>query len=417
MVEIIKGNIIFTETPDNFEVIENGYIVYEEGIILSVTKLLPEEYSDCEIQDYGNRLIIPGFYDLHVHSGQYSQCGVGMDLPLLQWLKKYTYQSEKRCENPSYARRLYEKFSHDLLRYGTLGAVVFSTTSYEGTEILFEEFLRTGIRGYIGMVEMERNAPEFIIKDLDYTMEMIESLINEYNDNRLVKAIITPRFAPTSTKEGLRRLGELAKKYSVPVQSHLDESQEEVEWVRSLYKKDYASVYDEFGLYGDTPTLMAHGVYMTDEEIDLTRDNGVILVHCPDSNINLSSGIMHSKELIEKGVRLGLGTDMAGGHKLFMGEVIVRAIQLSKLLTLQEGMSNKPLTFSEAFYMSTVVGGGFFGRMGKLKSGYELDCLIIDDDQLYIEIYSIEDRLSKFIYTGDDRWILDRYVSGKILNV
>lgn len=412
MVQIIKGNIIFTDTPNKFEILNDSYIIYEDGIILDVVTDLEDKYYDIDIDDYGNSIIIPGFYDLHVHSGQYSQCGVGLDLPLLKWLKKYTYESEIRCEDPVYARKLYEKFSRDLLSYGTLGAVVFSTTSYEATEILFEEFIRTGIRGYIGMVEMERNAPEYILKDLDYAMDMIESLINEYSSNKLVKSIITPRFAPTSTREGLKRLGALAKKYKVPVQSHLDESEEEVEWVRSLYGKDYAMVYDEFGLYGDSPTLMAHGVYMTDNEIELTRDKGVILVHCPDSNINLSSGIMHSKELIEKGVRIGLGTDMAGGHKLFMGEVMVRAIQLSKLLTLQDGMKSEPLSLAESFYMATVVGGGFFGKLGKIKKGYEMDCLIIDDDEINKEIYSLEDRLSKFIYIGDDRWIKKRFVSG-----
>lgn len=414
MVEIIKGNIIFTDTPNEFHIIENGFIVYEDGVIIQVSDVLDDKYSKGKIHDYTDCLVIPGFYDLHIHSGQYSQSGIGMDLPLLQWLKKYTYESEKRCENPDYCRKLYEKFSEDLLRYGSLGAVVFSTTSYEGTEILFEEFIRKGIRGYIGMVEMERNAPDYIIKDLDYTLEKVESLIKEYDNHSLVKAIVTPRFAPTSTEEGMKKLGMIAKKYNVPVQSHIDESQEEVEWVRRLYGKDYAKVYDEFGLYGDTPTLMAHGVYMTEDEIQLTKEKGVILVHCPDSNINLSSGIMHSKEFISRGLKVGLGTDMAGGHKLFMGEVIVRAIQLSKLLSLQDGMEATPLSFNEAFYMATAVGGSFFGKVGKLKAGYEMDCLIIDDG-FYKDLYSIKDRLSKFVYTGDDRWIIRRYVAGRDL--
>lgn len=413
---IIKGNILYTEESSEFKIYEDSYIISKNGKIIDITKELPEKYRNLPVTDYKDSLIIPGFYDLHLHGGQYLQRGTGMNKPLLEWLTDYTYDLEKDFEDSDFAEEVYGMFADDLIRNGTLGSAVFATSSTKGTEVLFEIFKKKKLRGYIGKVEMTRNAPDFIKEtDEEYLLGM-EYLIDKYKDEEKVRPILTPRFAVTSTEESLKNMGELAAKDNIPVQSHIGENLQEIQAVKEMYPwaEDYASVYDNFGLYGTTPTIMAHGIYMEDNEINLSKNPNLWIAHCPDSNINIISGICPVKKYLEKGIKVGLGTDIAGGHNIQMKETLVKAIQLSKILTLYDPTAT-PLTLSEAFYMATACGGEFFGKVGKIKAGYDLDILVIDDHRLYKERYSLTDRLEKFLYSGDDRWIKARYIQGELL--
>lgn len=413
MTRILKGHIAYADASNKLKVIENGYLIFDQEVIISVTETLTADYEISQVEDLGDVLIVPGFYDLHTHGSQFPQCGVGMSQQLLDWLNDYTYDLEAKFEDELFASRVYNAFAAELIQYGTLGAAVFATTSLKGTESLFQAFIDKGLRGYIGKVCMECCAPDFITKSHTENIQDVIDLQEKFAYQHLVKSIVTPRFAPTSTPESLEALGKIAKEHQLAVQSHLDENIEEIEWVHTLYGPDaYAVVYDDHGLYGQQPTLMAHGIYLDDEEVTLTKERGVILVHCPDSNLNLRSGIMPVRKYLNLGITVGLGTDIAGGHKVSMAEATVRCIQLSKQLSLQNP-AYEALSFCEAYYMATVVGGAFFGEFGKLKAGYGMDCLVIDDPFLYKELYTIEDRLEKFVYTGDDRWIMRRYIAGK----
>lgn len=416
-INILKGHILYTDNAAAFTVHENSYIVSVDGTIEGVYSTLPHKWENVPVDDQGNKLIIPGFYDLHSHAGQYLQCGTGMNKQLLEWLNDYTYRLEHDLADTDYAQAVYREYVRDLKRYGTLGSCTFATTSKDGTAQLFECFKASGLRAFVGKVNMVRNAPDFIIESLPDSIDANLSLIEAYQSEDKVKPILTPRFAPTSTEESLAALGNLAHRFQIPVQSHISENQDEIKWVKSLYPwaENYASVYAKFGLWGTTPTLMSHAVYLTPQEIEMSRNRNVYLVHCPDSNINVRSGIAPVKEYLNAGLNVGLGSDIAGGHKIQMTEAIVRAIQSSKLLSMESPEAQ--LSLAEAFFMATAAGGSFFGNVGKIKAGYELDVLVIDDHPLYKDRYSLTDRLEKFIYTGDDRWISDRFVQGERIEI
>ncbi|WP_430883905.1 amidohydrolase family protein [Fusibacter sp. JL216-2] len=411
-IKILRGHIIFTDEMDDFTVHEKSYLVSIDGIIEDVYETLPSKYGDIDVIDYGDSLIIPGFYDMHNHAGQYLQCGTGMTKQLLEWLKDYTYKLEADLDDEAYAKEVYKHFVEDLLKYGTLGTCTFATSSTRGTACLYEAFKASGLRAYVGKVNMVANAPDYITEDLQASIKGNLELIDKYGGEEKVKPIITPRFAPTSTEASMQALGEIAKVHGLPVQSHISENPDEIKWVKALYpwSENYASVYNKFGLYGQVPTLMAHAVHLTLEEVDMSKNKNMTLVHCPDSNINVRSGIAPVKMYLKEGVQVALGSDIAGGHKIQMNEAIVRAVQSSKHLSLTH--PGAQLSLSEAFYMATAQGGAFFGKMGKLKKSYALDALVINDHRLYKQRYSLLDRLEKFIYIGDDRWITDRYVGG-----
>ncbi|MBV7274179.1 amidohydrolase family protein [Clostridium sp. PL3] len=173
-------------------------------------------------------------------------------------------------------------------------------------------------------------------------------------------------------------------------------------------------LFDQSGLFGEVPTVMANCVLVDEEEIELMARKKVFVAHSPNSNCNLSSGIAPIRRLITRGIPVGLATDVSAGHSLSMNSVLVNASQVSNIKWLESGRVDKPLSTAELFYLATKAGGQFFGKVGSFEENYEFDALVIDDSSLSIfKTLTIEERLQKFIYTGDDRNIKERYVAGK----
>lgn len=416
-VLILKGNIVFTPSPNQFVVYKDSYLISCNGIIQEVRETLPDEFRVCNIMDYGSRLIIPGFVDLHTHASQFNQRGLGLDLKLLEWLNEYTFKEESRFSDIAYAAGVYGAFADELLREGTTRVVVFATIHKESCQTLVSILASKGIGAYVGKVNMDCNCPDFLMEDTDQSLQDTEEFIQNWGDNPLVKPIITPRFAPTSSKKLLAGLGKLAKQYNLPVQSHLSENENEIKWVAELFpeQRDYYKVYEHYHLFGQTPTLMAHCIHVTDTCVAGIHQHGVMAVHCPDSNLNLASGIMPVRKLLNAGVHVGLGTDIGAGHSLSMPQAMVKAIQVSKMSN--DPSCGEPLTLAEVFYMATKGGGRFFGQVGSFEQGYACDALVIDADMAPGADLSLLEKLQQFIYTGSASHIVARYIAGKEIKI
>ncbi len=413
----VKGNIIYTKTISEYTICENGYVVVLGKKVKGVYEKLDEELSNIKVLDYGDAIIIPGFVDLHVHAPQFANIGLGLDKELMPWLEAYTFPEEGKYNDVNYAKEVYSHFVRDLWKCGTTRASVFGTIHKEATKLLMDLFAEAGLGAYVGKVNMNRNSPDYLTEDTQASITDTLEMLNEYkNKYELVKPIITPRFVPSCTIELLKSLGDLAKQTITPVQSHLSENLGEISFVKDLHPdaRNYANIYDEAGLFGDVPTIMAHCVLVNEEEIELMVRKRVFVAHSPNSNCNLSSGIAPIRRLVTRGVPVGLGSDVSGGHNLSMMSVIVSSAQVSNIKWIESNRVDKPFTTAELFYLATKGGGKFFGEVGSFESGYEFDALIIDDSNLpTFRPLSIEERLQKFIYTGDDRNIIDRFVAGK----
>ena len=431
MKKVYKAHILFTKEKDSFEIFENGYIAVEDGIVKGVSCNLAD--LDCEgveVTDFGNRLLIPAMNDMHVHAPQVHNQGVAMDLELLPWLQNYTFPEESKYADVHYAERMYRRFLHTQWLFGTMRSVVFGTIHTESTRILMNLYKEAGMGALVGKVAMNRNCPENLSEDVDNYIAGTESIIAETdasaNDRNvdphstlhsslppLVRPIITPRFVPSCTPELLRACGELARKYQLPVQSHLSENTSEIAWVQELEKEStsYGDAYNRYGLFGQTPTIMAHCVWTQGKELELMKQNGVMVAHCPTSNFNLSSGIAPVRSFLDEGLHVGLGSDISGGHDLNMLRILVYAIQVSKM-HYQLDHDKAFLTLPEIFWIATKSAGSFFGKVGSFEPGYEFDALVIDDAVLYPDEYSLIHRLERFIYVGDDRQILHRFCRG-----
>lgn len=416
-VKVYKGHVVFTPEFGKYEIIENGYIIVEGGKVKGVYQTLPAEYANLEVVDYGDKMIIPGFVDLHFHAPQFVNRGLGLDKELIPWLETYTFPEESKYKDLEYAEKAYKNVVKELWRKGTNRCVLFATIHKDATIKLMELLNQAGLSAYVGKVNMDRNAPDILIETTEDSINDTEVFLKEtVGKYERVKPIITPRFVPTCSPELMRGLSELARKYDVPIQSHLSENRSEVAWVKELHPEcpNYASVYEQFQLFGQQPTVMAHCIYLTDEEIELMAKNKVYVAHSPHSNNNLSSGISPIRKLVGAGVPVGLASDISGGHDVSIMSVIVAAAQVSKLKWVENSENGDPLSTAELFYLATKGGGSFFGKVGSFEEGYEFDALVIDDSSIAdVNPRTIEERLQRFIYIGDDRNIVDRYVAGK----
>ena len=422
--KIYKANILYTKEKNCFEVLENGYVAVDaDGRVIGVSTDLftlgadasahRNAESDTELVDFGDRLLIPAMNDLHVHAPQYRNQGIAMDLELLPWLQKYTFPEEMRYADTGYAERMYRRFVRDLWRFGTMRACVFATTHTESTRLLMHLFQEAGLGALVGKVAMNRNCPEGLSESVEEMVRGYEELIAEFNQpEALVRPIVTPRFVPSCTPEMLRACGELAAKHQLPVQSHLSENKDELALVQTLESIWYGAAYNRYGLFGQTPTVMAHCVYTEGKEMRLIKRNGVMVAHCPTSNLNVASGMAPIRKFLDEGLRVGLGSDISGGHDLNIFQVMVYAIQVSKM-HFQRNHARPFLTLSEAFWMATKSAGSFFGRVGSFEPGYEFDALVIDDSDLNHDHYSLPERLERYVYLGDDRQIVHRFCRGK----
>ena len=424
MKNVYKAHILFTKEKDHFEVLENGYVLVEDGIVKGVSSNLRElDYEGAKVTDFGNKLLIPAMNDMHVHAPQVHNQGVAMDLELLPWLQNYTFPEESKYADVAYAERMYRRFIHTQWLFGTMRSVVFATVHTDSTRKLMHLYQEAGMGAMVGKVAMNRNCPDALCEDVDAYIEGQESLIAEANFSLftlhsslppLVRPIITPRFVPSCTPELLKACGELAGKYQLPVQSHLSENVSEIAWVAELEpeSENYGDAYNRYGLFGQTPTIMAHCVWTHGKELELMKRNGVMVAHCPTSNFNIASGMAPIRTFLDEGVPIGLGSDISGGHDLNMFRMLVYAIQVSKMQYQQD--HDKPfLTLPEIFWIATKSAGSFFGKVGSFEPGYEFDALVIDDSVLYPSEYSLLHRLERFIYVGDDRQIVHRFCRGQ----
>ena len=415
-IVILKGNIVSAPSFGNLEIYENGYIAAEDGIIKYVGSDLPKKYKNCEITDYKDQLIMQSFADMHLHAPQYPNLGIGLELNLLDWLNTYTFPTEAYFKDTGFAREVYRKLAEDLVQNGTTRVSVFSSLHTDSTLILMDELEKAGLRGFVGKVNMDRNGgkdlEETTEESIRETLRWLDSCTTEN-----IKPIITPRFTPSCSNELLKELSKIARERDLPIQSHLSENISEQEWVKSLHPDTthYYESYKKYGLWNEK-TLMAHCVYSDKEERKAMKDAGVYVVHCPSSNINLSSGFAPIREMIDEGLNVVLGSDIAGGSIISMFANTAEAIKCSKERSIRIEGKPKMLSVSEAFYLATSASSTLFNETPGFSKGNSLDAIVLDDQNLInAKHLSVRERFERAIYRREENAIKAVYSKGRKL--
>ncbi|KAL0607127.1 LOW QUALITY PROTEIN: Guanine deaminase [Plecturocebus cupreus] len=248
-------------------------------------------FKPCEIRELSHHeFFMPGLVDTHTHASQYSFSGSSVDLPLLDWLTKYTFPTEHRFQNIDFAEEVYTRVVRRTLKNGTTTACYFGTIHTDSSLLLAEITDKFGQRAFVGKVCMDLNDtfPEYK-ETTEESIKETERFVSEMlqrNYSR-VKPIVTPRFPLSCSETLMSELGNIAKTRDLHIQSHISENRDEVEAVKNLYPnyKNYTDVYDKNNLLTNK-TVMAHGCYLSTEELNVFHERGVSIAHCPNSNLS-----------------------------------------------------------------------------------------------------------------------------------
>ncbi|CEG45831.1 guanine deaminase [Plasmopara halstedii] len=433
----VRGCVVHAPSLSNIELCEDAFLsidpltgriaAFHTQITPSDLHVLSNARSSDVLHLRKGQFIIPGFVDTHVHAPQFQFMGTATDLPLMQWLEKYTFPVEQAFEDPKVALKWYSALLDTMLSQGITTAQYFATIHLQATKILVDLVESRGQRGLVGLVSMDRNAPDTYILSTDQCLadaeDFIQYVLNKALD--LVKPVITPRFVPTCSLQLMDGLGALAKKYNVHVQSHIAESRDEEAFVETLHpgKRDI-ELFEKAGLL--TPkSCMAHAVHLKENELEVLHRTGTAISCCPLSNFFFANGFLDVRKVLEKSVNVGLGTDIAGGYSPSMLRAIQTCVLSIKALEIQDGTSRAPtypFDFKDAFYLATMGGAKALNvdkDTGSFAVGKCFDAIFVDVNCGHNLVKSKRDTsmdvFQKFIHNADNRNFTKVYVKGKVV--
>ena len=400
-----------------------GRIINLDEIALD-TEFVPESETQY-IRLTTGQFLCPGFIDTHYHAPQTGNAGLGLDYALLEWLEKVTFPRE--CSYSTRSRdsilNEYSQMAKRLLRNGTTTCVYFGSLQLEANKVLVDAVSASGQRALIGKVCMDMNSPQNYCESKEENLEGTVAFINYIKSlkNDKILSVITPRFAPTCSSELMAGLGEIAAAQDCHIQTHISENKNEVAWVRELFPQNssYAEVYDSAKLL-TSKTILAHAIYLEESEKALIKERCCSISHCPNSNFAINSGCLDVRDLLERGVKVSLGTDVSGGYSTSMLDACRQAIIASKVISFSK--DSKPLTAAESFSLATLGGAAALemsGDLGNLLPGKLFDALVVNvaaNPQIPLDPsipLPLESAFEKFLFCGDDRCIEKVFVHGK----
>lgn len=443
--KVIKASFFHSPEYGDIEFLKQALVfVSSDGIISKVIRqddenyleLLDKHSKDNHFFDFKDKILLPGFIDLHIHAPQWPQAGLALDDELSYWLNNFTFPLESKYQDLDYAREVYSDLVKTLLANGTTSAMYFGTIHNEATLELAKICASYGQRGFVGKVVMDDKTmnPDFY-RD-NSTKEAIENTEKFIIDVQTlakdvfqgVYPVITPRFVPSCTDNALLELGKLAKKYNCYIQSHCSESDWEHNFVIERFGKRDSEVLDQFGLLTDK-SIMAHGNFINSEDADIFKNKKSSVCHCPISNSYFANAVFPVNQLKKQGLNICLGTDISGGFSPSLYDNIKHTVMASRMLNDgvdnklsadNRGTNNARVSVFEAFYLATT-GGGVALKLplGIFKEGYICDFQVIDintpSNKLPNFLDNEEDKhlLQKILYLSTSENIREVWVQGK----
>jgi guanine deaminase len=443
---MIYGTMAHTPSRGALEIIEDALVTVDgHGVIDTVINRTNPRHDEIlrEARRSGDlieltetQLLMPGFVDLHVHAPQWPQLGKALDLPLEEWLQERTFPLEARYVDLGFAEESYNSLVETLLANGSTTAVYFGTIHVPATQLLAEICMEKGQRAFVGKVAMDNpdQCPDYY-RDasaeagLDGTRALIEHIRGLAGAGpALVQPIVTPRFIPSCTDALLAGLGDLAAELDCAIQTHCSESDWEHAHVFARCGANDASSLDRFRLLTDR-SVLAHGVFLSDEDMGLILDRGAGIAHCPLSNYYFSNAVFPARRALDRGLKVGLGTDIAGGPSPSLLTNAAMAVTSSRALEEgadatapagKRGVKGARIDFKEALWMATAGGGRVLGlKIGLIAPGYAFDAIVVDTEtrgsniRAWEELDTPEDRVQRIIMSGGRENVVAAWVQGK----
>jgi len=388
--------------------LDDHSLVIHDGRIESIrpTKTVLEHYQASTEHHLPQHALIPGLINAHTHAPMNLMRGLADDLPLQEWLEQHIWPTE--------ARWVSEHFVHDGTQLAVAEMLRSGTTCFNDMyffpDVTARVALNAGIRAMIGLIVIDfptiwaQDADEYIGKALD--------LHDQIKGEAMLGCCFAPHAPYTVSDQPLSRIRTLAHELALPIHMHVHETAREVQLAESETGKRPLARLDDLGLL--SPDFLAvHMTQLSDEDIDLVTDRGVRVIHCPESNLKLASGLCPVHRLQQKGVSVALGTDgVASNDDLDMlGEMRTAA-----LIAKVAADDASALPAHAALRMATLNGAEALGLgeiTGSLETGKAADIVAIDLGRL--ETQPLYNPISQIVYSSNRDQISDVWVAGRHL--
>ncbi len=405
---IVKGSHIVTMDAAG-TVIENGAIAIDDGIILAIgpTDEINAEYSAAVTLDGEQRIVMPGLVNGHSHAAMTLLRGVADDLALMDWLQNYIFPAEVEFVDAEFVRIGTELACWEMIRGGTTTFV----DMYYYPDTIAQVVEDCGMRALISATVIDQRSPD--AENADDGIRKGSGFIERWqNRNSRITPIFGPHANYTLNAEQLAATRAAAMKYNVPISIHLSESPFEVQNSQNTYGMTSIEHFESIGFF-EGPTIAAHVVWPTQEEIPILAERKVGVIHNPTSNMKIASGIAPITEMLEAGVLVGLGTDgAASNNDLDMWEEMRLAAFLQKV----DRMDPTAIPATTVLRMATSGGATAIGlgdTIGSLEVGKRADLIqVAFEDVHHVPTYDV---VSHLVYVSDEQDVASVVIDGKVV--
>ena len=404
---IVSGGTVVTMDGTR-RVIENGGIAIKGGRIVAVDSAaaIDRNYSAREVVNADGKVVIPGLINGHTHVPMTLFRGLADDLDLQEWLTKYIFPAEAKNVNEEFVRVGTRLGLAEMIRSGT----TTYCDMYYFEDAIADETFKAGMRGVLG--ETVIDFPVADNKTNEQAMAYVEKFVSQWKGNALIIPAIAPHAPYTVSEEHLKAIRAFSDRTGAPIVTHISETKREVD---DSVKAKGASPIDylnRIGFLGNR-VIAAHVVWPSAEELGLLKKLGVGIVHNPQSNMKLASGVAPVPEMLKQDLPVGLGTDgAASNNDLNLWEEMDTAAKLHKVMSKDP----KVLTAEEAFEMATVRGARALHlekEIGSIEKGKRADIVIVDlDDLNQTPSYNIYSDLVYATKAADVRTVI---VEGRVI--
>jgi guanine deaminase len=415
-MKTLHGTLLRPGSPEQCEVLpEMSVRIGDDGCIAEIGS--DRTRADDVIGGDGCWLL-PGFIDAHLHLSQWDRRG--LDIEAGDWLTQVVYPAEIRLKDAEFAEQLAEDFTTGLISCGTTTALAYGAPSAEATDRAFRVFERRGLRAIFGRLLNDTNCPDPLSSPADQQLDETRDLSAKWHgaaNGRLAYAF-SPRSLLTCSEELLRGAAALADVAKCYLHTHAGKSSAEISAIHDRFPDtmDDIDLLSEFGLLGER-TVLAHGVFIDPYERHRLAETRTTLVHTPTADLFHERGVMDLIAYRRAGVRLALGSSIAGGTDPFMPRAAVSAIQAAKVLRISTMLRRSSAQPNSALAWWLLTAGaaealGIGSRVGTLDQGYEADCLVVRPEA-WINALPEEHQASALLYTLRPDQIEHVFIAGK----
>ena len=393
---------------ENNAILDHHALAIKNGKILAIlpSKTAAETYQAKEQHHYDSHAVLPGFINSHTHISMNAFRGLADDLELMDWLNNYIWPAEGKWVS--------EDMVHDASLMAMGEMIRCGTTCFNDMYFFLDATAKaatlTGIRAHIGMTIID--VPTAWAKTTDEYFEKSLAFYQQYRDNPLVTPTLAPHSTYTVSEESLRKVKALSDEYDLKINIHLQESPSEIQQSMEKYQKRPLQRLHHLGMVN--PRLIAiHMTQLNDQDMDILQAQQPTLVHCPESNMKLASGISPIEKLHTLGIIVALGTDgAASNNDLDMISEMRSAALLGKVST----GNPRAVSAEHALKMATLHGAKALGidhLTGSLTVGKAADLIAIDLNQ--IETQPLYHPISQIVYAASRNQVTDVWAAGKQL--